>query len=203
VDERLATIKPVNHPATADVTHAAADLVASGAPLTIHQAMRLKVQLRYMRTPVWRSVVAPSLTSLGDLHRVIQVLFGWDGDHLHEFRVDGRTYSDPSSGLEEAGEEEDVRIRDVFRRKVKVGYEYDFGAGWEHEITLQKILPLDAASPFAVCVDFEGESPEEYSDDDDDDWDDDDDDDDESLPEREREPFSLTAINAELAGSDE
>jgi hypothetical protein len=46
---------------------------------------------------------------------VIQTVFGWDGDHLHAFRVGGRNYSDPSLGLEETGEEEDVRVRDAFR----------------------------------------------------------------------------------------
>lgn len=46
---------------------------------------------------------------------MIQTVFGWDGDHLHAFRVGGRNYSDPSLGLEETGEEEDVRVRDAFR----------------------------------------------------------------------------------------
>jgi Plasmid pRiA4b ORF-3-like protein len=190
VDDRLAMIQSVDHPSTAEVIRAVTDLIASGAPLTIRQAMRLKVQLKYVRTPIWRSVVVPSMCSLGDLHQVIQVLFGWDGDHLHEFRVDDRQYSDPSYGLEEAGEEEDVRIRDIFRSKVqvKVGYEYDFGAGWEHEITLQKVLPLDAATPYPVCVSFEGESPEEYPAGDLD------------GRRRKREPYSLTAVNAALAG---
>jgi Plasmid pRiA4b ORF-3-like protein len=190
VDDRLAMIQSVEHPSTAEVIQAVTELVASGAPLTVRQAMQLKVQLKYVRTPIWRSVVVPSLFSLGDLHQVIQVLFGWAGDHLHVFRVDGRQYSDPSYGLEEVGEEEDVRIRDVFRSKVqvKVGYEYDFSAGWEHEITLQKVLPLDAATPYPVCVSFEGESPEEYPDGELD------------GRRRKRAPYSLTAVNAELAG---
>jgi hypothetical protein len=194
VDDRLAVIQSAGiqsagHPATAEVIAAVADLTASGAPLTIRQAMRLKVELKYFRPPIWRTVVVPSLTPLGDLHRIIQILFGWNGDHLHEFRVEGRKYSDSSYGLEEVNEEQDVRIRDVFRGTVKIGYEYDFGAGWVHEITLQKVLPLDPATPYAVCVRFDGESPEEYSDDDGD------------GRRGEREPYSLTAINAKLAGS--
>jgi hypothetical protein len=51
------------------VIRAVTELVASGAPLTIRQAMQLRVQLKYVRTPVWRSVVVPSLFSLGDLHQ--------------------------------------------------------------------------------------------------------------------------------------
>ena len=154
-------------------------------PLTIDQAMQLKVQLKYFKPPIWRSVVVPSLATLGDLHRVIQIVFGWDGDHLHAFRVGGHNYSDPSFGLEETGEEEDVRVRDAFRGKIKVGYEYDFGASWRHEITLQKVLPLDPTTTYPVCVAFQGESPEEYPD---------------AYPGgRKRKPYSLGSVNARLA----
>ena len=126
--------------------------------------MQLKVQLKYFKPPIWRSVVVPSLATLGDLHRVIRTVFGWDGDHLHAFRVGGHNYSDPSFGLEETGEEQDVRVRDAVCGKIKVDYEYDFGASWQHEITLQKVLPLDPATTYPVCVAFQGESPEEYPD---------------------------------------
>ena len=164
---------------------AVADLAASGVPLAIDQAMQLKVQLKYFKPPVWRSVVVPSLATLGDLHRVIQIVFGWDGDHLHAFRVGGHSYSDPSLGLEETGEEEDVRVRDAFRGKVKVGYEHDFGASWQHEITLQKVLPLDPTATYPVCVAFQGESPEEYPG--------------AYLGGRKRKPYSLGSVNARLA----
>jgi len=113
VDDRLAAIRPSGHPAAAEVAGAVADLTASGVPLSINQAMQLKVQLKYFKPPVWRSVVVPSLATLGDLHRVIQTVFGWDGDHLHAFGVGGHSYSDPSFGLEETGEEEDIRVRDA------------------------------------------------------------------------------------------
>ena len=151
VDDRLAAIRSSGHPAAAEVAGAVADLIASGVPLTIDQAMQLKVQLKYFKPPIWRSVAVPSLATPGDLHRVIQIVFGWDGDHLHAFGVGGRNYSDPSFGLEETGEEEDVRLRDAFRGKVTVGYEYDFGASWQHEITLQKVLPLDPRQP-TLCA---------------------------------------------------
>ena len=185
VEDRLAAIRSSGHLAAAEVAGAVADLTASGVPLTIDQAMQLKVQLKYFKPPIWRSVVVPSLATLGDLHRVIQTVFGWDDDHLHAFEVGGRNYSDPSFGLEETGEEEDVRIRDAFRGKIKVGYEYDFGASWQHEITLQKVLPLDPAATYPVCVAFQGESPEEYPD--------------AYSGGRKRKPYSLGDINARLA----
>jgi len=185
IDDRLAAIRSSGHPATAEVTAAVADLAASGVPLTIDQAMQLKVQLQYFKPPIWRSVVVPSLATLGDLHQVIQIVFGWDGDHLHAFRIGGRNYSDPSFGLEETGEEEDVRVRDAFRGKIPVGYEYDFGASWQHEITLQKVLSLDPTATYPVCVAFQGESPEEYPA--------------AHVGGRKRKPYSLGPVNARLA----
>jgi hypothetical protein len=185
VDDRLAAIRSSGHPAAAEVAGAVAALAASGAPLTIDQTMQLKVQLKYFKPPIWRSVVVPSLATLGDLHRVIQIVFGWDGDHLHAFRVGSRNYSDPSFGLEETGEEEDVRVHDAFHGKITVGYEYDFGASWQHEIALQKVLPLDPTTTYPVCVAFQGESPEEYPD--------------EYLGGRKRKPYSLGSVNARLA----
>ena len=185
VDDRLAAIRSSGHPAAAEVAAAVTGLAASGVPLAIDQAMQLKVQLKYFKPSIWRSVVVPSLATLGDLHWVIQIVFGWDGDHLHAFRIGGCNYSDPSFGLEETGEEEDVRVRDAFPGKIKVGYEYDFGASWQHEITLQKVLPLDPTATYPVCVAFQCESPEEY-------------------PEaysggRKRKPYSLGSVNARLA----
>jgi hypothetical protein len=185
VDDRLAAIQSSGHPAVAEVAGAVADLTASGVPLAVDQAMQLKVQLKYFKPPIWRSVVVPSLATLGDLHRVIQIVFGWDGDHLHAFRVGDHNYSDPSFGLEETGEEEDVRVRDAFRGEIKVGYEYDFGASWQHEIALRKVLPLDPAATYPVCVAFQGEFPEEYPD--------------ACVGGRKRKPYALGSVNARLA----
>jgi hypothetical protein len=185
IEDRLAAIRSSVHPAAAEVAAAVADLAASGVALTIDQAMQLKVQLKYFKPPVWRSVVVPSLATLGDLHQVIQIVFGWDGDHLHAFRIGGRNYSDLSFGLEETGEEEDVRVRDAFHGKGTVGYEYDFGASWQHEIRLQKALPLALTATYPACVAFQGESPEEYS----------------AAPVggRKRKQYSLGSVNARLA----
>jgi hypothetical protein len=66
----------------------------SGAPLTAAQAVDLKVTLWRSSPPLWRTVRMPAAT-LGDLHRAIQVLFDWDGDHLHAFTVADVRYSDP------------------------------------------------------------------------------------------------------------
>jgi hypothetical protein len=45
------------------------------------QAVDLKVTLWRSSPPLWRTVRMPLAATLGDLHRTIQVLFDWDGDH--------------------------------------------------------------------------------------------------------------------------
>ena len=126
----------------------------------MHQCLQLKVTLARWRPPIWRTVLLPATASLSARHRVIQVVYGWDGDHLHVFRVRRATYSDPSFELEGAGDEYSVRVRDALAAGGgKIVYEYDFGAGWTHEIALQKKLPRDPASVYPICTKFSGDSP--------------------------------------------
>ena len=65
-----------------------------------------------------------------------------------------------------------------------IAYTYDFGACWEHEITLEKTLRRDHSQDYPVCVAFRGDSPVEY-------WS-------EEEPE-EPSPFGLNEVNRRLA----
>ena len=142
--------------------------------------------LKYTKPPAWRSVQLPLTATLGDLHAAIQVLFGWDGDHMHAFHVGGVHYSDALFDLEEAEDEEDARLRDVFPSGgPKVTYVYDFGAEWTHGITRQKTITLDTGQAYPVCVAFGGDSPVEYPSEDE---------------PREPESFNQAAVNTALAG---
>jgi hypothetical protein len=162
LDDRLASVRATSHPSADSLAAALSAFAGSGATLTVNQGLRLKVALKHARPPIWRSVVVPSMVTLGDLHQVIQVLFGWDGDHMHMFQVGRRRYSNHSFGMEGTGDEVEVRVRDAFGTERKISYEYDFGAEWTHEITVQKTVPLDPGATYPVCVSFSGESPEEY-----------------------------------------
>ena len=68
-----------------------------------------------------------------------------------------------------------------------IAYTYDFGACWEHEITLEKMIPRDDSQVYPVCVEFRGDSPVEY-------WNEDE-------PE-ESGPFGMKAVNRRLAALD-
>jgi hypothetical protein len=154
----------------------------------VDQVAELKVSLARFRPPVWRRVQLPVTATLGDLHDVIQVLFGWDGDHLHEFRVGKKRYSDSFAALDGAEAEESVRVRDAFASGGKVGYTYDFGTNWEHEVTLEKMIARAADREYPVCVAFKADSPVEY-------WSGDEDEEDAAEP----EPFDLAEVNKRLS----
>lgn len=186
IAERLAKVRASGHPEAEHVASSVEAFASSGAPLTIRLGVQLKVALKYTKPPIWRSVQLPLRATLGDLHASVQVLFGWDGDHLHVFHAGGVRYSDPFYELEGTEDEEDTQLREAFPPGgPKVTYVYDFGADWVHEIALQKVITLEPGQDYPVCVSFAGNSPVEYPSEDE--------------PE-EPEPFDQAAVNTALAG---
>ena len=133
---------------------------------------QLRIELRGTKPPIWRRVlVSPSMT-LDRLHELIQVAMGWWDSHLHMFVKDGRTYKTPepwddewpSFGMPPSRDERKYRLSQVLKReKDWLGYEYDFGDGWEHRVTLQKVLPYDPAVELPVCTGGRKRCPPEDS----------------------------------------
>jgi hypothetical protein len=167
----------------------AAREILTAAEGSIDQVAELKVSLAGFRPPIWRRLQLPVTATLADLHDAIQVLFGWDGDHLHLFEAGKQHYSDPFVSLDGTGDEQAVRVRDVLTTPGgKIGYTYDFGTCWEHEITLDKTVSRDPGQNYPVCVAYKCDSPVEY-------WSEDD-------PE-EPEPYNLAEVNRKLAALGE
>jgi hypothetical protein len=103
----------------------------------------------------------PGNASLGWLHAVLQVAMGWTNSHLHHFLTSDARYADPRHtedmgfGGEPDRDEAKATLMQVAPDEgAQFGYEYDFGDSWEHEITVEKILPPDpAAATAALCLD--------------------------------------------------
>jgi hypothetical protein len=194
IDACLASAVGTGHPQAGMVAKAIADFIASGAPRSIDQVLQLKVTLREYRPAVWRSVQIPSVATLENLHYVIQALFGWDGGHLYEFTVGKKVYGGVFGHLEETGYDHEVRLSAVLPGVRKIGYVHDLGARWEHEITLEKILPLDLDRTYPVCVAFSGDNPVEYPEEDyEEDYEDE---------PGESGPFDIDAVNRRLIGGE-
>ena len=47
----------------------------------------LKITIEDTHPPVWRRLVVPENISFYDLHRVIQLVFGWEDMHMHIFEA--------------------------------------------------------------------------------------------------------------------
>ena len=115
---------------------------------------QLKIQLRQVRPPVWRRVLVPGEITLAELHDVIQTAMGWSDSHLHEFEVDGTRYGvpDPDWGFDEVADESRVKLIRVTQQGAQLRYAYDFGDGWEHDVSVEKVLGRQPGSSYPCCV---------------------------------------------------
>ena len=125
---------------------------------------QLKVQLQGVsKPPIWRQLQVPSDISLYLLHCCIQGAMGWFNSHLHQFIINGEYYTIPH-------EDDYMEMKDERKEKLQnalksadtyMDYEYDFGDGWLHRITLEKILPANPKQILPVLVKGKGACPPE------------------------------------------
>lgn len=128
-----------------------------------HRQYQIKVVLNGTKPPVWRRLLVSSKTELPDLHSILQMAMGWTDSHLHQFVAGDTRYSLPDPGFDNNAENEaGVRIEKLLsREKQWVTYEYDFGDGWEHRLTLEKILPAGSGEIVPRCIDGRRACPPE------------------------------------------
>src|SRR6266851_916014 len=50
---------------------------------------------------IWRRIEVPDSYTLKQLHRIIQIVMGWQDSHLHEFSLNGKRYGEPNPEDEE------------------------------------------------------------------------------------------------------
>lgn len=126
--------------------------------------LQLRITLADIEPPIWRLVRVPDAYTLHQLHRVIQLVFGWLDYHLYQFEVGGRRYEEP---LEEAEHEDStaVRMSDLaLARGARFTYIYDFGDYWVHEIQVEGIhiaTPTDEQPELPVLLGGERAGPPE------------------------------------------
>ncbi len=122
--------------------------------ITKQVVYQLKITLRGIRPPIWRRIQVSGESTLYDLHLILQRAMGWGGGHLHEFQVFGTCYGDPSEDLgPDVKNETKISLKRLLtEEKEKFFYLYDFGDSWEHQIVVEKILPLDKNTRYPVCL---------------------------------------------------
>ena len=108
------------------------------------KAAVVRIEIKHIRSPIWRRVAVPVTMNLKDLHDVIQTAMGWFGCHLWEFEVGDRAYGEPDLDGDGWGrricDARSLRLSRLVESGVKTfGYTHDFGDGWEHRVTVRSI----------------------------------------------------------------
>lgn len=110
-------------------------------------AYQLRVVLRGVSPLVWRRLLVRSDASVAELHEVLQVAFGWEGEHLHRFVIHGAEYG---------RFRRDGRVVPLARFGCRVGerfvYEYDFSAAWHHDLRVEAVLTVEAGRAYPRCT---------------------------------------------------
>ncbi len=133
---------------------------------TIYQ---VKIILKGSKPEIWRRILVPANVRLADLHKIIQIAFGWEDAHLHQFIKNNRFYAvhypnDPTwyemDNIDYIREK--MLLSDLLGSvKEVLEYEYDFGDGWMHVILLEKKLPVDPDVKYPLCLDGKRSGPPE------------------------------------------
>lgn len=133
-------------------------------------AVELKITLNLQNEEVWRKVIIPLKMPFEKFHKVIQFLFFWKDDHMHEFHIQ----REEQKPIILVPEEEMMDFPDTIERRFEKGVElaeylpqyqklkyiYDFGDYWEHDIELVQYLPKhNSKTPY--CTDGVGQTPPE------------------------------------------
>ncbi|MEI8026854.1 MAG: plasmid pRiA4b ORF-3 family protein [Pseudomonadota bacterium] len=115
---------------------------------------QLKIALSGSSPLIWRRVLVPSNFSLKKLHQVIQIVMGWQNSHLYLFLIDNVTYTEYELDFEDDSEVKpaSIKLSKVFTISSQFTYEYDFGDGWEHSVTLEKSLEFENTYSYPICI---------------------------------------------------
>ena len=124
------------------------------------KVLQFYIELLEIKPKIWRRIQVPSTFSFWDLHSAIQDSMGWQGCHLHAFRVELPHRKAVDIGVPD--EEFDLtpmlpgremKIADYFIEPgVEIPYDYDFGDGWEHRVLLEGIMIQEDGVSYPRCM---------------------------------------------------
>ena len=94
------------------------------------------------------------MAKVGIASNILQLAFGWDDSHLHQFKLYGKTYSIyKEGGVSFKDNPKEVNLSALrLRVNERFVYQYDFSAPWDHELRLEKKLSLVSGKVYPVCI---------------------------------------------------
>jgi len=117
---------------------------------------QLRIELLDLEPPIWRRILVPATIKLPKLHVVLLWTMGWAGGHLHEFIIGHDHYGIPEPHYDTPPviqREDRITLGAALGTRKAFTYLYDYGDGWEHRVTVEKILPPDPAMKSPRCLD--------------------------------------------------
>jgi hypothetical protein len=113
---------------------------------------QLLVELDKVTPTVWRRLLVPTSVRMSRLHDMLQAAMGWTDSHMHTFTVGDVRYGMCfDEDLDEEIDEQTVTVLEALGGRQRFSYEYDFGDGWEHTITIEDEFRTHRALTFAIC----------------------------------------------------
>ncbi len=109
---------------------------------------QLRVVLRGVSPLIWRRLLVRSDSTIADLDASLQTALAWSDEHLHRFVIQGRVYGTDGRAhprlvhLAHLG----LRVRERFL------YEYDFIDGWQFDVRVEQVLPLESGRRHPMCI---------------------------------------------------
>ncbi|MFN6969285.1 MAG: plasmid pRiA4b ORF-3 family protein [Rheinheimera sp.] len=124
---------------------------------------QLKIQLKGSQPVISRSLVVMNTVNLADLHEILQIAMGWEMEHSYEFKNAEFSFVPPWFEFTDgAFYSSDGQLRDLLKNQDdKMTYIYDFGDWWEHQITLEKVLPAGRSNTPTQLLKAKGACPPE------------------------------------------
>lgn len=137
-------------------------------PLRIVRSSASVYQLRIVLTDsepvIWRLLLVPAAVSLATLHVIFQHAIGWRGSHQHEFVIGDTCYGQPDpdcSDIAPVIDEQTVNLTGLMKVGQRFSYLYDYGDDWQHDVTVEALLPRDAVPCAPFCLDGGNACPPE------------------------------------------
>jgi hypothetical protein len=127
------------------------------------EVYQFRVYLREISPAIWRRLLLRSDQTIADLHYTLQIALGWSDFHLNRFVIHGKEFGVAHiGGISFSDDPRTIKLSSFhFRLRERFLYEYDFGDRWEHEIRLEKKLPVDPKKTYPVCIGGSRQAPPE------------------------------------------
>lgn len=114
----------------------------------------LKVHILNISPMIYRRFIIDGNTHLAQLHHLLQIILGWENQHLHLFHIWVVDYGIAYIGVNHFRDNPcEIFIGDLeLRAGDKFSYVYDFGDYWKHEVRVEKIENLPSGYQYPVCT---------------------------------------------------